>query len=204
MVNPGVATGATSPNIMAAATYNNGATFANMASKLPFLSFSSGFYVEAADTTSINDGNIWSSVWVWTVEFMTTTHASPGVELDINEWGFNPASGGSCGSACGATDTLLYWHAVSGSTTSVNFSTKSLYMPAELVRGMAFDPANLQIESWRNGVNVGNLTFASASLPTNAWQGNHAFQLFGAGGHNYTGTPSYNYSIRYLAAWGPP
>jgi hypothetical protein len=204
LINPGSNTGA-SGLIMAAQTPYNDMPYAQTVSTLALLPAGSGYYFEGATTVSANDGNNWPALWIWTYEAMADNETAPWAELDLNEWGFNPGTGGSCASACGTLTSLTYW---TGQTTRGGlaqlYSTKSFTMTNELIMGVAWDATNSQVEVWANGTKLGRILFSAANLPSSAWTAYHHFPLIGTNSHNYTGVPAFNYHVRYVAAWGAP
>jgi hypothetical protein len=207
-----LAGGSAAPSIMAAATNNNGVSFASMNSALPFLPASQGYYLESAthiSNSSGNDNDHWASFWTWTTEAMSSGYSAPWVEFDINEWGFDyyPTGDKTGATRFGVTTSLSNHTSLSVNTAKQMYSPATLLMTDEHIIGGAWNPTapTPNIQQWVDGTKTGTKNFSAVNLPANAWQGSHQFPIFGAGSHGYLSpAPHYDYSIRYLMAWGPP
>jgi hypothetical protein len=207
-----LAGGAAAPSIMAAATNNNGVNFANMKSALPFLSASSGYYLESAthiSNSSGNDNDHWASFWTWTTEAMSGGYSGPWVEFDINEWGFDyyPTGNKTGATLFGVTTSLNNHTSLRVNTAKQMYSPATLLMTDEHIIGGAWNPraSPPNVQQWLDGSKTAMKEFSSVSMPAIAWQGLHQFPIFGAGSHGYISpAPHYDYSIRYVMAWGPP
>ena len=127
--------------------------------KLPLLSGKRGFYVEFVVQLSDNDPDHWPAVWLMPVEHNRNWRddhypEDPPkyerfMELDVEEGGFGP----------GLTGTVHSWQGIWSSNhgyqniqNTNNVSPIALDMSRKHTFGCSYDPANLEVTWWVDGV----------------------------------------------------